>query len=131
MTDIFTVWSGKNTVDPWMLSYSLCALLELERPAQGLDEQTKLVVKNFKQSYAWPADWNNAFAKIYKKDFNGLPKGAGVLLSTTFGPETFSVISYATVGQSTHRMFAVIQRDVSERKNGAPAMMSIKKIYWI
>ncbi len=131
LTDIFTVWSHKRTIDPWLLSHSVCALLGLERPAQGLDDQAKQLIKNFKSSYGWPADWNTQFAKMYKKNFNGLPKKSEVILNPTFGPETFSVLSYATVGQSTHRIFAIVERDMAERKNGAPARMSIKKIYWI
>ncbi len=88
-------------------------------------------IKTFKGTYSWPASWNSIFAKVYKKDFNNLPKGITLLLNTTFGPETFSVLSYGTVGQITHRLFAILERDTTGRESKDPATVLIKKLYWI
>ena len=88
-------------------------------------------LKKFKGSYTWPADWNDIFSKIYKKDFNSLPKGIATLFGSTFGPETFSVLSYGTVGQITHRLFAIVERDTTDREDKEPAKVLIKKLYWI
>jgi hypothetical protein len=88
-------------------------------------------LKTFKGSYSWPADWNNTFAKIYKKDFNTLPKEITRLLASTFGPETFSVLSYGTVGQITHRLFAIVERDTTDREDKEPAKIIIKKLYYM
>lgn len=128
LTDIFTLWSGKRTIDPWLLSYSMRAILDLPEANQGIVANA---LKNFKGSYSWPADWNNIFSKIYKKDFNNLPKGIASLLASTFGPETFSVLSYATVGQITHRLFAIVERDTADREDKEPAKVTVKKLYWI
>ena len=128
LTDIFTLWTQNRTIDPWLISYSVRTILDLPEPNQGAVDNA---LKNFKESYTWPADWNNLFSKIYKKEFNSLPKGITQLLGTTFGPETFSVLSYAKVGSITHRLFAILVRDTSEREDKEPAKILIKKLYWI
>lgn len=128
LTDIFTVWSHKRTIDPWLFSYSMRTIFNLPEPDKGAAADA---LKGFKGSYTWPADWNNVFSKIYKKDFNTLPKGIASLLGLTFGPETFSVLSYGTVGQITHRLFAVLERDATDRESKEPAKVHIKKLYWI
>lgn len=128
LNDIFTLWSRKRTVDPWLLSSSLCSLLGLSELKKGPYADA---IKNFKGSYSWPADWNNTFSKLYKKDFNSLPKEITRLLGLNFGPETFSVLSYGTVGQITHRIYAIIERDTTTREAKEPAKVTIKKMYWI
>ncbi len=128
LTDIFTLWTHKKTLDPWLFSYSIRTLLELPAPDKVAASEN---IKNFKGTYSWPASWNSIFAKVYKKDFNNLPKGITLLLNTTFGPETFSVLSYGTVGQVTHRLFAILERDTTDRESKDPATVLIKKLYWI
>jgi hypothetical protein len=128
LTDIFTLWTHKKTIDPWLFSYSIRTLLELPAPDKAAASEA---IKGFKGSYSWPASWNTIFSKVYKKDFNSLPKGITPLLNTTFGPETFSVLSYGTVGQITHRIFAILERDTTDRESKDPATVQIKKLYWI
>lgn len=128
LNDIFTLWSRNRTIDPWLLSASLCSLMNLSELKKGPFADA---IKNFKGSYSWPADWNNTFSKLYKKDFSSLPKGITRLLATQFGPETFSVLSYGTVGQITHRIYAILERDTLDREAKEPAKITIKKLYWL
>jgi hypothetical protein len=128
LNDLFTLWSRKGTMDPWLLSSSVCALLNLAELKKG---PVADAIKNFKGSYSWPADWNSIFSKLYKKDFNSLPKGITRILSVNFGPETFSVLSYGTVGQITHRLYAIVERDTTNREAKEPAKVTIKKLYWV
>jgi type II secretory pathway pseudopilin PulG len=128
LTDVFTIWTQKKTMDPWLFSHSVRTLLELPIPDKNAIADA---IKVFNGAYTWPASWNNVFLKIYKKDFNSLAKGITPLLNTTFGPETFSVLSYGTVGRVTHRLFAILERDTSNRKSKDPATVHIKKLYWI
>lgn len=129
MTDLFTLWSGKHTVDPWLFSRSLKSLLNLsDTPNKSA---VKELVKSFKETYTWPADWNSIFAKIYKKEFANLPKEITALLATQWGPEFFSVTVYATVGQVTQRLYAIVQRSRQDRDAQDPATVIIKKFYWI
>lgn len=130
LTDIFTIWSTQRGLDPWLLSPSVATMLGIEK-----DKDTKAfsesALKSFKASYSWPADWNAIFAKLYKKDFASLPKGIQSLLRTNFGPETFSVLSYGKVGEITHRLFAILVRDTTDRQDKEPAKVHIKKLYWM
>lgn len=126
LNDIFTLWSRKRTIDPWLLSASLCSLMNLPELKRSSFADA---IKNFKGSYSWPADWNNTFSKLYKKDFNSLPKGISRLLGTQFGPETFSVLSYGTAGQITYRIYAIIERNVLNREAKEPAKITIKKLF--
>lgn len=128
LSDIFTIWSRKRTIDPWLMSYSIRSMLELAELSKGPYVEA---IKNFKGTYNWPTDWNNIFSKLYKKDFNNLPKGMQHLLNVNFGPETFSVLSYGTVGQVTHRLYAIIERDTINRIPKEPAKISIRKLYWV
>lgn len=128
LTDIFTLWSQKKSIDPWLLSYSLRTILDLPEIDSGAIPEA---LKKFKGSYTWPAEWNDSLSKVYKKDFNSLPKGIATLFGLTFGPETFSVISYGTVGQITHRLFAIVERDTTDREDKEPAKVLVKKLYWI
>ena len=127
LTDIFTVWSQTPIMNPWFFSSSMQQILGLEVP-KSIPEES---LKTFKMSYSWPQDWDKIFSKLYKKELKTLPKGFPVILAATFGPEIFSVLSYGKVGEITHRIFAILERDAQDRQEKAPAKVTIKKIYWV
>ena len=127
LTDIFTIWSQTPIMNPWFFSASMCQILGLEQPKKISED----ALKAFKTFYSWPQDWDAIFTKVYKKDFKALPKSFQLILATTFGPETFSVLSYGKVGDITHRIFAILERDTQDREDKAPAKVTIKKIYWV
>ncbi len=137
LTDIFTIWSQVPTVEPWMISESLGAVLGFKsiipksENAKGAEEKIKPLLKEFKPQYSWPADWDKSLSKFYGKEFKALPKGIQSLLGTTFEPHIFSVISYGTVGKISHRLFAILERDRAGDDLEQPANVSIKKLYWI
>mgnify|MGYP000949842878 CR=1 FL=1 len=128
LTDIFTIWSTQRGIDPWLISPSISAMLGLEKE-KDKKSFAESALKSFKVSYSWPADWNTIFAKLYKKDFASLPKDIQGLLRTSFGPETFSVLSYGKVGDITHRLFAILVHDTTDRQEKGPAKVHIKKLY--
>lgn len=149
LTDLFTIWSQSQTIDPWLLSTSVIRTLGLKQPEIGNKEQKEKIggiVKTFRSTNTWPADWNKNFAKLYEKEFNGLPKGVQSLLGTTFAPRVFSVLSQATVGKFSKRCFAIIEREKAEspkpvlpqsqaqqqkKEKPSPAIVTLKKLYWI
>ncbi len=136
LTDIFTLWSGKKTLQPWLFSDSMSGILDLQRATSGDVEKRKQSLnkwlENFKQKISLPDDWENVFEPLYEKDFGSLPKGIEAFLSFTFEPETFSVLSYGKVGDVTQKLFAIIQRTVSTKKDREQSIaVTIKKIYWI
>ena len=135
LTDIFTVWSGKDTVDPWLLSDSLCALLGVKR-AESSDiesrkEMVKNIVKEFKTTMQFPADWKKLFEPLYGVEFKDLPKGVEYILNTKFEPKIFSVLSYGNVGAVTMKLLAVLERTKQTAENQVSYGVTIKKIYWL
>ncbi len=136
LTDVFTVWSGKKGLQPWLFSDSISSILDLQRAQAGDVEKRKQSLdkwlENFKQKVSLPDDWETVFEPLYGKDFDSLPKGIEAFLSSTFEPKTFSVLSYGKVGDVTQKLFAIIRRTVSSKKNGEHSIaVTIKKIYWI
>ncbi|TET05899.1 hypothetical protein E3J79_03855 [Candidatus Dependentiae bacterium] len=133
LTDIFTVWSGSKTVEPWLLSNSMCGLLNLEQAQAGDVEKRKSAVKKwlaaFKQTAKWDEDWDKMLEPVYGKNFNTIPKFIKPILSTKFGPTVFSVLSYGKVGEVTQRFLAIIEKEKPEQ-NGR-AIVKLKKLYWL
>lgn len=135
LTDLFTVWSGTAQVEPWLLSDSMRALLDLKRvEPQDKDEKESMKerLKKFKTQATWSSDWNTLLAPLYGKDFSKLPQGIDVLLRPTFGGATFSVLSYGVVGSITQKIVAIVERrESSSKERDARFDVIIKKLYWL
>lgn len=134
LTDIFTTWSAKKTVEPWLFSDSLNGLLELERVVpDDKDRREKAVrewLENFKVKAQWSVDWDKALMPLYGKKVSSIPKEIMGILSTKFEPTVFSVLSYGKVGEVIQRLFAIIERR-SSSDNGDKHNIVIKKVYWL
>lgn len=130
LTDIFTVWSGKQTIDPWLLSDSMSTLLELSSNGDR-KEQMSEALKKFKPNLTWPADWETIFAPLYGKTFDTLAKDIAAYLNTKFAPTTFCVISLARVGKVTQKVVAILDRHVTSQDGDTQIKVTIKKLYWL
>jgi len=136
LTDIFTVWSGKNTLQPWLLSDSIRGLLDLSRAQDStIEERQKVVAEIMKampKSLQWPESWNKYLKLLYGKDFATLPKGIELLLDTKFEPKIFSVICYGKVGKTTQKLFAIMERvNTASEKDKQQVNVKLRKLYWI
>ncbi len=136
LTDIFTTWSGKSTMQPWLLSDSMRGILDLSRVKEGdLDQKKKLVAevaKAMPDSLTWPEGWNKNLKVLYDKDFAALPKGIELLFDTSFEPVIFSVICYGKVGKTTQKVFAILERvKTSTEKDKEQLNVILTKLYWI
>jgi len=134
LTDIFTTRSGSKTIEPWLLSDSMCGLLNLEQVKPGDTEKRKNNVKKWLESFkittTWEEDWDEMLAPVYGKKFNVVPKYIKPLLATKFGPTVFSVLSYGNVGEVTQRFLAIIEKDKPSQKDGR-AIVTLRKLYWL
>ncbi len=134
LTDLFTTWAETAQLEPWLLSDSMRALLDLKRvePQEKEEkERMKDLLKKFKTQATWSSDWNTLLAPIYGKDFSKLPQGIDVLLRPTFGGATFSVLSYGIVGSITQKLVAIIERREPLQEGGSRYEVTIKKLYWL
>lgn len=130
LSDIFTIWTDSEKIQPWLFSDSLCALLGLKRVKQNdeneRNENINSWLKNFKENNNWKQDWDKILKPVYGKDFKTLPKNIEFFLADNFTAKTFSVISYGTVGLITQKIVAILELDAQNKSTG----YTIKKIYW-
>lgn len=131
LTDIFTVWTGKRSVNPWLFPSSMLTLLGLktEQTANVTERKKNIAqwLKQFKLNAKWQSDWDKILKPLYGKDFNSIPKGLQPLLSDTFEAQVFSILSYATVGRITQRLLAIVEAPLA----GQSDAIAIKKVYWL
>ncbi len=119
LTDIFTVSSSKQSIEPWLIADSLGSLIKLQRTqTPAVDE----LLKSFKDKSDWKNDWNKSLKNLYGVDFAGLAKFLPPLLNPVFDPKMFSVLSFATVGKVTVRLVALLERE----KSGKDGQVEVK-----
>ncbi|HEV2600968.1 MAG TPA: hypothetical protein VGT41_01590 [Candidatus Babeliales bacterium] len=135
LTDIFTVWTKKMTLDPWLLSRSLRTVFNFQNvwaPEWKERENMKEKLKQFTVKTDWTAKtWNSMMTQFTNIPFENLPKEMGNIWDDTFNPEIFSVISYAKIGTMTQHVLAIVQRNTSLGKNDVSFEVTIKKLYWL
>jgi hypothetical protein len=126
LTDIFTVWTGSRTINPWLLSDSLQMILGFSPVgAKELADRKKMVaewLKPFKLKVQWQTEWDKIIKPLYKREFASIPKGLQSLLGGTYEAQVFSILATATVGRVTERLLAIV-----ELKNDQEPI--IKKVY--
>lgn len=135
LTDLFTIFSDKNSIEPRLFSDSLLGILQLPQTV-ALDiakqtEQIKNIEKNFKTTSQWPQDWATQIKPFYEKELQSLMGGLDAILNTQFNPVYFSLFAYGTVGNVTQRLLAIVKRDERKRKGETGYDVVIKKIYWL
>ncbi len=135
LTDLFTIWSDKRTIQPWLLSDSVVQLLGLKPMAISSGEKgkqkVKQLLKKMKQQADWQKDWNLIFTKLYGRKFDQLTKNITPLFATRFEPSTFSVLSYGNVGDYRVFLYAIIERQKQTKKDGVTIEVNLKKVYWL
>jgi hypothetical protein len=135
LTDIFTVDSGKRTVNPFFFSDSLSALLSLPRAGYG-DNKERVAriqegLQKLKQPIVWKNDWSSLLKPIYQKELQSLPKDIESVFDTSTTPRIFSVISQARVASTMQQLFVILERTKKMSKGKASYVVNIKKLYWL
>lgn len=135
LTDLFTTFSDKPTIEPRLFSDSILALLKLTQTA-SIDaakrtEQVSSMEKTFKQNAQWPNDWETQLKPLYDKEIPNVINGLDSVLSTQFNPTQFSVFTYGTVGTVTQRLLAIVKRNKRARNGKTGYDISISKLYWL
>lgn len=135
LTDLFTVWSLKPSVQPWLFSDSICAILGLQRAKDDdIDKRSESVqqwLRDFKLNVRWSADWDNLMIPLYGKDYNSLPKNIDTVLSSQFEPHFFSILSVGKYGEVEQRLLAIVQKVILDQKNKQKFDIKIRKLYWL
>jgi len=135
LTDIFTVWSSSDKLEPWLFSDSINGLLGLPRvevdDIKQRKEQSAAWVKNFKARSDWQQDWKTILMPMYGKELRTLPKNIDSMLNTNFAPRFFSVLVHGKVGEITQCVYAILERNKRQQGDVAEYDVAIKKLYWL
>lgn len=135
LTDIFTVWSSSDKLEPWLFSDSINGLLGLPRvevdDIKQRKEQSAAWVKNFKEQTNWQQDWKTILMPVYGKELRTLPKHIDSMLSAKFAPCYFSVLVHGKVGDVTQCVYAILERNKRLQGDTLAYDVAIKKLYWL
>jgi hypothetical protein len=135
LTDIFTVWSSSEKLEPWLFSDSMNGVLGLPRvevdDIKQRKEQSAAWVKNFKAQTNWQQDWKTILMPVYGKELRTLPKHIDSMLNTQFDPCFFSVLVHGKVGDVTQRVYAILERNKRSQGDTVAYDVAIKKLYWL
>lgn len=135
LTDIFTVWSGKQTVEPWLLSHSMCGLVGVKQTTtvdvESRKKAVEQVIKDVKIDAQWATDWKKLLSPLYGVELSALPKSIELIFDTKFEPKIFSVLSYGIVGEVTQKMLAILERNEEKNDKKLAYKVIIKKLYWL
>lgn len=131
LMDILTLWSGTKTLNPWLLSDSICAIVGLKRAETGdVPAREKEIEQLLKGMKSIEGDikitWEKVLQKLYGKELKAVPTDFTSLLAQNFEAKTFGILSYGIVGNITQKVFAII-----ERNKNAQVPYTIKKLYWL
>lgn len=114
LSDIFTIWTDSYEINPMIFSNALCAMFTFRQPLAmdpvTMKDRFQQFAQQFKPELAkdWDASWETLQLlceqkPVFFKEMQGI-------FSKEFGPSTYSVISYATVGKVTQRVMAIIKK---------------------
>ena len=97
LTDLFTVVSENDTIQPWLLSPSVCALLDIAQKSSKHEEfekkeENKVDISSFKQQADWQKDWDTGLKSLYDISYDRIPEPVRFMFSTQFSVTVFSVL---------------------------------------
>lgn len=133
LTDLFTTHTNHMTIEPWLLSDAARRSYAIPSATTAADKKEVLgeLLKKFKLQADWTKDWDERLKPWYNVQFNQLPKGTTQFFAKTFEPRIFSVIVQATVGDSTQRLYAILERIKKSQDTKTLYDVAIRTFYWI
>lgn len=131
LTDIFTVWTTTEKINVAYLSESMLTLLGLQGAyTWDLKKRKELIegyLKEKKPAASIATQWDTYLKPFYGKEFKALPKGWESFFMIEFVPTIFSVLSYATIGAITQKIFAIIEK----KKKDEQEIYRIVRLFWL
>jgi len=129
LADIFTIWTGKQKIDPWLFSSAWQRILDLKSVQSANLEQG---LKEFKKNTQWTTAWDKTVSLLYEKNFNSLPKNIDLFFDRKFEPKIFSVLSYGIFDKTVDKVLAIVELVATQEKDGSEKVeVKIRKLYWL
>ena len=117
LTDIFTVACENDTIQPWLLSSSVCALLDIAQKNDKKDKndildkkEEKIDLSSFKQQSDWQKDWDTACKPLYGISYDKIPESVRGILAPSFQATVFSVLASVFNENMTVQVFAILKQ---------------------
>ena len=109
LTDIFTVSTEQDTINPWLFSPSWCTILDL-KPKQTLsEEERKKIFTQISKTSSWETDWNKNLKDFYQKEYKDLAQEIKTILTTEFEANIFSLLLKANIGETNSTIFTIVK----------------------
>ncbi len=128
--DLFSLSSGKKTINPLCASVSLQEILGFSLPTKT-DKESKeklsKIIENLGTTGSVEKAWNQGLDKIYQKEWKDIPEQIKKLFTLEYEPFLFSVVSYARVDSVTQKIYALVKQESHDKIK----RFVIERIYWI
>jgi len=125
LTDIFTICTEQDRINPWLFSHSWRVLLDIKEPTSLSQDEQKKVIDSVKKQVNWEKEWDNSLKVLYQKDYKDLPQEIKSLLTTDFEANIFSLLSQVIIGETTSTIFTILKANAKNK----PATFDIVRVY--
>ncbi|HSW75506.1 MAG TPA: hypothetical protein VLG50_00530 [Candidatus Saccharimonadales bacterium] len=109
LTDLFTVCTEQETINPWLFSSSWCKILGLKPKQNMSDDEITKVFSKFKKTANWETDWNNSLKDLYQKEYKDLAQEIKTILTTQFEANIFSLLLKANINETSSTIFTIVK----------------------
>ncbi len=130
LTDLFTLSSGKKTINPLCASVSLQKALGFSinlKTDKESKEKLNKIIESLGTDGSLEKSWDQGLDKIYQKQWKDIPEQIKKLFTLEYEPFLFSVVSYARVGSLTQKIYALVKQETHDKIK----RFVIERIYWI
>ena len=131
LTDLFTTYSQRPELQPWLLSDSFLAILGFSRAHPNDIIKRKEAVgswlKNFSIKTDLKKDWKQTFGLMYGANLD-LEK-FGTVFASDFSMQAFGILVRATVGEVQQNLYAIVKTQNQQLQKDFGFV--IEKLYWI
>lgn len=112
LTDIFTVSTEQETINPWLFSYSWCKVLGLKPKPTLTDEEKNKIFKISGDAHDWATDWKSNWenlATLYQKEYKDLAQEIKTILTPLFEVNIFSLQLKANIKETSSTIFTIVR----------------------
>jgi hypothetical protein len=115
LTDIFTVSTEQETINPWLFSQSWCKILNLQ-PKQKLNpEEKKKIFSTIAKTNNWQSDWDKNLKEFYQKEYKDIASEIKTILTTEFEANIFSLLLKVNIGETNSTIFTIVKSKAKDR----------------
>lgn len=109
LTDIFTVSTEQDSINPWLFSSSWCKILDLKPKQKLTDEEKKKIFSQVVKTSNWESDWNKNLKDLYQKEYKDLPQEIKTILTTEFEANIFSLLLKVNIAETNSTIFTIVK----------------------